>query len=188
MKVRTKSNQFDSNLEPIMVQFEEGEEINFSDENSNHIIKYPNDMSVDDAIQLLNSEESSIDWKSKYQYLAAEFQNYKRRAELDKQNLINSAKKSTLEKVLEIENDISVAIKNLDEVGRSYLNPISNKLVSNLNSIGLSKIQTESYDSDLHEVISVVPGDGNEKIVSVVSNGWILDGKVIKHPKIILSK
>lgn len=188
MKVRVKNNQFDSNLEPIMVQFEEGEEISFSDNNSNFFIKCPDNMSSEEALDTLNSEESSIDWKTKYQYLAAEFQNYKRRAELDKQNLVNSTKKSTLEKVLEIENDISVAIQNLDEVGRGYLNPISNKLISNLNSIGLSKIQTESYDSDIHEVISVVPGDSNEKIVSVVSNGWILDGKVIKHPKIILSK
>jgi molecular chaperone GrpE len=188
MKVKVKGSEFNSESEPIMVQFEEGEEINFSGEDSNYFIKRPSNITYQEAINIINSEELNIDWKSKYQYLAADFQNYKKRAELDKQNIINSTKKSTLEKVLEIENDISVAIQNLDEVGRGYLNPISNKLISNLNSIGLSKIQTESYDSDIHEVISVVPGDGNEKIVSVVSNGWILDGKVIKHPKIILSK
>ena len=64
---------------------------------------------------------------------------------------------------------------------------IIDKLSSFLNSKGFEEVQTERYDEDLHEVISVLE-TGSEGIVDVVTKGWKLNGKVIKYPKVIISK
>ena len=64
---------------------------------------------------------------------------------------------------------------------------ITDKLSSFLKSKGFEEVQTETYDEDLHEVISVVT-TGKEEIVDVVSKGWKLNGQVVKYPKVILSK
>jgi molecular chaperone GrpE (heat shock protein) len=45
------------------------------------------------------------------------------------------------------------------------------KLEKFLNNQGVESIQTETYDSDLHEVISVLD-IGEESIIDVVSNGY----------------
>jgi len=67
------------------------------------------------------------------------------------------------------------------------LNIILSKVTNFLKSQGIEEIQTEKYDSDLHEVISVIE-TGEEKIVDVVSKGYTIDGKPFRYPKIVLSK
>ena len=52
---------------------------------------------------------------------------------------------------------------------------------------GIEAIQTENYDEDLHEVISVVE-TGEKKILDVVSKGYSINGNPFRYPKIILSK
>lgn len=192
MKLKAKGIEIDTNLDPVSVEFDSFEEFELFvkefDSNNTITIKYPENIDKKEALSIINSEEFNVDWKSKFYYLSAEFQNYKKRSESEKSDTINSTKIKTLDKILDIENDISVAIQNLDEVGKNYLKPISEKLESGLKSMGLNKIQTEKYDIDLHEVVSVITGNGEEKIVNVISNGWTLDGKVFKHPKVILSK
>jgi molecular chaperone GrpE len=193
MIIKAKGKEINTNLEPISIEFDSSEEFELFvgdiDKKNNTIIKFPESMSSEEAQSIINSEEFNVDWKSKFYYLSAEYQNYKKRIETEKETISKNTKTKTIEKILEIENDISVAIQNLDDVGKKYLEPIFNKLNSNLNSMGLVKIQTDKYDSDIHEVISILPNsEGEEKIVSVVSNGWMLDNFVIKYPKIILSK
>ena len=64
---------------------------------------------------------------------------------------------------------------------------ILNKVHTFLKSQGIEEIQTESYDSDLHEVVSVLE-TGEEKVIDVVSKGYSINGKPFRYPKIILSK
>jgi molecular chaperone GrpE len=61
------------------------------------------------------------------------------------------------------------------------------KMTKILKSNGVETIQTDEYDSDIHEVIQVIE-TGEEKIHDVVSKGYKLGDKVIKYPKIVLSK
>ena len=48
-------------------------------------------------------------------------------------------------------------------------------------------MKTETYDSDLHEVVSMLE-TGEEKIIDVVSKGYSINGKPFRYPKVILSK
>ena len=94
----------------------------------------------------------------------------------------------TLQSVLEIDNDLHLAQKVLkDPKATDAVKVITDKLSSFLKSKGFEEVQTDIYDEDLHEVISVVT-TGQESIVDVVSKGWKLNGHVVKYPKVILSK
>jgi len=91
---------------------------------------------------------------------------------------------SVLEDILDLENDISIASKNINDEG---INLIITKLKNFLKSQGLEEVQTDSYDEDVHEVISVME-TGDQGIIDVISKGWTLNGKIVKYPKVIISK
>lgn len=124
----------------------------------------------------------------KYIRLAAEFENFKRRVQKEKEELVTSTKVKTLTALLDMDNDFNhakKAIKNPDVI--DGINVIHSKLSRFLSSQGIDEIQVEEYDEDLHEVISIVPGD-TTKIIDVVSKGYTLNGKPFRYPKIVLQK
>lgn len=124
----------------------------------------------------------------KYIRLAAEFENFKRRVQKEKEELVTATKVRTLTALLDMDNDFNhakKAIKNPDAI--EGINVIHSKLTTFLSSQGISEIQVEEYDEDLHEVISVLPGN-ETKIIDVVSKGYTLNGKPFRYPKIVLQK
>jgi molecular chaperone GrpE len=120
----------------------------------------------------------------KYVRLYAEFENYKKRTQKEKEDIKNFTKLETLAVILDVDNDLFIASNKVKNEG---VNLILSKLDKFLKSQGIESIQNEKYDADVHEVISVVE-TGKEGIVEVVSKGYKLNGNVIRHPKVILSK
>ena len=79
-------------------------------------------------------------------------------------------------------------LKNIkDDSAREGVQLIANKIETFLKSHKIEIIQTETYDRDLHEVISILP-IGESKVIDVVSKGYTLDGKPFRYPKIILGE
>lgn len=135
-----------------------------------------------------NLNAKFIESEDKYLRLAADFENYKKRVQKEKEDLITNTKVKMLSSLLDMDNDISIAIKSIkNEEARDGISLIANKLDTFLRNQGIEAIQTESYDSDLHEVISVMD-IGEEKIIDVVSKGYKLNDKPFRYPKIILGK
>ncbi len=116
--------------------------------------------------------------------LVAEFDNYKKRVSKEKEDIANNTKIKMLTSILDMDNDISIALKNTKDEGVKL---IASKLSNFLKSNGIEEIQTEIYDEDLHEVISILPGETN-KIIDVVTKGYTLNGKPFRYPKIVISK
>lgn len=126
--------------------------------------------------------------QNKYLLLYADFDNYKRRVVKEKEELVTNTKVKTLTSILDMDNDLTYAIKSVkSDEAKSGLELISNKLESYLKSQGIEPIQTSTYDEDLHEVIQVME-IGEKKIIDVVSKGYSLNGKPFRYPKIILGK
>lgn len=126
--------------------------------------------------------------QNKYLLLYADFDNYKRRVVKEKEELVTNTKVKTLTSILDMDNDLTYAIKSVkSDEAKSGLELISNKLESYLKSQGIETIQTSEYDEDLHEVIQVME-IGEKKIIDVVSKGYSLNGKPFRYPKIILGK
>lgn len=124
--------------------------------------------------------------EKKYLLLYADFENYKKRVQKDKEELVSNIKVKMLQSILDMDNDLAFAIKSSSEVSEG-MSLILSKLETFLKSQGIETIQTETYDEDLHEVISIIPSD-ETKVVDVVGKGYTLNGKPFRYPKIILGK
>lgn len=146
-------------------------------------------MEVEDSqVNEVSLEEKFTKLEDKYTRLLAEFENYKKRVQREKDDIKNNTKISMISSILDMDNDISIAIKNIkDEITKEGVQLIANKLESFLKGQGIEAIQTEKYDEDLHEVISVVE-TGESKVLDVISKGYTLNGNPFRHPKIVLSK
>lgn len=133
-------------------------------------------------------EEQLKEANDKYMLLYADFENYKRRTQKEKEELKSSTKISMITSILDMDSEIELAIKNIkDEVAKEGVSLIAGKVQKFLKSHGIETIQTEEYDEDLHEVISVLE-IGERKILDVASKGYTLNGKPFRFPKIILGK
>lgn len=123
----------------------------------------------------------------KYLRLVAEFENYKKRINKEKEDLTIKTKLDTLNMVLELNDELNISLKSLDQNTLFNIDPILSKFKSLLDKIELKEIQTITYDDSIHEVISVLPGD-ETKIIDVLSKGYTLNDRVVRYPKVIITK
>lgn len=133
-----------------------------------------------EEVELIKKSEND-----KYLLLAADFENYKRRISKEKDDIKLNTKTMMLTAILDLDSDLSIAVKSSKDTEGMKL--IMSKLEKFLNNQGVESIQTETYDEDLHEVISVMEV-GEEKIIDVVSKGYKINGKPFRFPKVIIGK
>lgn len=133
-----------------------------------------------------NTESPSEDWKKAYTRLAADFDNFRKRSLKEREDLISRTKVAMLEPIMDMDSDISLAVESTkDEQAKQGMKLIINKLGKFLSTHGIEPIQTEKYDHEKHEVISVM-NDGGTDIHAVISKGYTLGDKIIRFPKVIL--
>lgn len=137
--------------------------------------------------QLEESELKLAGVEKKYMLLYADFENYKKRALKEREDLITNTKVKMLQSILDMDNDIFYALKSGLDSENVGIKLIAQKLDNFLVSQGVETIQTQTYDQDLHEVISVIEGD-KKGIIEVASKGYLIGGKPFRYPKIILGK
>lgn len=134
------------------------------------------------------TKELLLESEEKYLRLYSDFENYKRRTLKEKEDLVSKTKTEMLSSILDIDNDITIAIKNInDEETRYGVTLILKKIEMFLKNNDIESIQTDVYDKDLHDVVSIIEL-GYPKIVDVITKGYTLNGKPIRFPKIILGK
>lgn len=119
----------------------------------------------------------------KHLRLLAEFENFKKRNNKEKSELIKYASENIITDILPVIDDLERAIKN--DVG---IELIYNNFINILKRNNVEKIDTLGYfDVDLHEAIATTIGEPN-KIIECVQNGYTLNEKVIRHAKVIVGK
>lgn len=135
----------------------------------------------------IESPVETTDWKDMYLRLSADMDNLRKRIFKEKEELVIKTKTSMIEPLLDIDSDIAIASKHSEDEGVKL---IVSKLEKFLSTQGIQTIQTDSYDENLHEVISVIETDSCKTncILDVVSKGYMIGDKIIRHPKIILTK
>lgn len=188
MIVKVRNASINSKEEPIQLIFEndlEKEKISFI---GDRIVYHPENMDEKEAEDFLKNENGDIEYKEKWLRAMAEIENYKKRSAREKEDLKDQIKLETLNSIIEIENDLSIAISSLSETQSEGVKIIKDKLNLNLKKLGLTEVDTTEYNPDTHEVISIFETGKGEKIINVVSKGWIYNNKIIKYPKVVLEK
>jgi len=126
----------------------------------------------------------------KYTRLYAEYDNYRKRSAKEKVDMIKFAGEETILSFLPIVDDMERALAHHKEGEfKEGLELIYQKMVKILTAKGIQPMgaKGEAFDPELHEAITNMPAEGMKgKIVEVVEKGYTLNGKVIRHAKVVV--
>ena len=149
-----------------------------------------------DEINELKEQLASL--QDKYLRQIAEFDNYRKRILKEKSELILNGGEKVISSLLPVLDDFERALINIKKGGDETTllqgtELIYQKLLSTLESQGLSKIKTEKEDfnTDFHEAVAMVPVDDESmkgKVVDCVQTGYTLNNKVIRHSKVVVGQ
>jgi molecular chaperone GrpE len=121
-----------------------------------------------------------------WQRAVAEFQNYKKRIDRDRESDKAVMKGDLLKRVLPVLDDLERALQNRPggDAWANGIELIQRKLQSILESEGLKRIEAVGtpFDPNFHEAISYEPADGLESgyVIGVVQNGYMLGDYVVR--------
>lgn len=132
--------------------------------------------------------------RDKYVRLYADFDNFRKRTDKEKVNIINTASKDIIKELLPVIDDFERALKALDKdtsPAKEGMQLIYNKLVSNLAAKGLKPLEAvgRDFDVELHEAITEIPAPTPEmagKVIDEVEKGYYLNGKLIRFAKVVV--
>ncbi len=143
-----------------------------------------------------SSEEQIAALNDKYLRLYSEFDNYRKRTNKEKIELISTASAGVLKEMLSVMDDFERAIANNENsedlsAVKDGFKLIHHKLRNILEAKGLKQMEAkhQAFDSDLHEAIANVPAPSEDlkgKIIDDVEKGYYLNDKVIRFAKVVV--
>ena len=136
--------------------------------------------------------------KKEYMYLMAEFENFRKRTMKEKAELIKNGGEKVLKGFLPVLDDFERGLKASGDGSDPKailegMELIYTKLKSFLEQNGVKEIDPadDSFDTERHEAISVVPvpdEDKKGKILDTVQKGYTLNDKVLRHAKVVVGQ
>ena len=155
--------------------------------------------SKEDELAKLNEnlekkDEEIVELKSHIQRLQADFDNFRKQNDKQRQDLINYANEGLIVKFLDVYEDMERALENStnEEELREGLELIYSKMKTTLEKEGVEEIPAvgEKFDPFKHEALLTVdsPDHENNEIVDELMKGYTLKEKVIKYSKVRVCK
>ena len=128
-------------------------------------------------------EQESKEYINKLQRLQAEFENYQKRTEIEKQELIKYSKQDIILNLLEILDNFERAEEELSEGTKLIYKQLKNILEKE----NVKQIKEDYFNPEKHEVISTEEGEEN-KILEEFQKGYTLHNKTIRTSKVKVGK
>lgn len=132
----------------------------------------------------------------RYLRLYSEFDNYRKRTNKDKLELIKNASEEMIKSLLPVVDDFERAIKiasnsESDAITEGVL-LIYSKLMTLLKQKGVSAIESigKPFDTDFHEAITNVPASHESEkglVIDEVEKGYLLNDKIIRYAKVVVA-
>ena len=145
-----------------------------------------------------SAEDRYKELNEKYIRIHAEFDNYRKRSNKEKIDLISTAGEGIIKDLLPIIDDFERAIDNNVKVEdielvREGFVLIFNKFKGILESKGLKPMDSpgDAFDVDIHEAISNIPAPKKKlkgKVIEAVEKGYYLNNKVIRFAKVVVGQ
>lgn len=144
--------------------------------------------------QLKAERERAESYYASWQRSAADFQNYKRRVEQEREDVARLASAAFVINILPILDDLERALQSVDAklAGLTWVDGIRliyRKFQNVLEMSGVTEIEADGkpFDPNLHEAVMYAEGEEG-KVVSVVQKGYTLGGRVIRPAMVIVGK
>lgn len=148
----------------------------------------------EDAEEKLKQELGEM--KDRHVRKIAEFENYKRRVEVEQQNLLKYSGEMLIRKLLPVVDDFERSLAHIDgakdpEAVKKGVTMIYEKLMRTFKEIGVEKIDSvgKPFDVDFHEAIMKQPSADAEPmtVLQEVETGYLYKDKVLRHSKVVVA-
>jgi len=129
-------------------------------------------------------------------YLAAEFDNYRKRVGREKETLVSFGNERLLRAILPFLDNLERAMSQAGASGLSEgllagVRLTHDQFLSELRKFGLEQISAEGerFDPNLHEAIAQVPWEGKPEgtVLSEASKGYLLNGRLLRPAQVTVA-
>ena len=151
---------------------------------------------LEKEIEQLKADKAELN--DRFLRLFSEFDNYKKRVNKEKLDLLSTASEKVLVSLLPVIDDFERAIaanekaENIDSIKEGF-NLIYNKLLQMMKRFDVEEIQAkgEEFNTDFHEAVTHFPAQKEEdkgKVIDVTEKGYKLKDKVIRYAKVVVGQ
>ncbi|MBR3962636.1 MAG: nucleotide exchange factor GrpE [Oscillospiraceae bacterium] len=143
--------------------------------------------------ELENLQKAKDELYDKYLRTLAEYDNFRKRSQREKDAIYSDATVDTVKKLLPVLDNFERALNYecKDEEFKKGIALIQNTLVEVFDNIGVTEIPSldEQFDPNLHEAVMHIdnPAYGENIVTDVYRKGYMLGDKVIRHTMVIVA-
>ena len=148
--------------------------------------KKPEDAKQQEASEFEKAQQALAQEHDSYLRLAAEYDNYRKRSQKEKENAWATAKAETIKELLPVYDNLERALKQetCDEAYAKGVQMTMTQLKTVLEKLGVEEIpaQGQPFDPNLHNAVMHVEDEekGESEIVEVFQQGFRIGDKVIR--------
>ena len=144
-----------------------------------------------EKMETKKKDKSSADAKvaeltADLQRMRADFENFRKQVELQKENERKVTKFATVHKILPLLDDLDRAIASYEE-----LKPLEKSLTKTLADLNLAKVESAEgveFNPDVHDAV-MVEGDGEKEVIAeTLRPGYYYEGEVLRPAMVKVRK
>ena len=142
----------------------------------------------EDKLQEMGAKLAALN--DKYVRLYSEYENYRKRTNQEKADLLLNGSREMMKAILPVVDDFERALVATDNDEGVKL--IYSKLMKILEQKGLKamEVKGEKFDEALHEAVTQIPAsepDQKGLVIDVVEKGYYLNDKVLRYAKVVVA-
>ena len=142
--------------------------------------------------ELIELKNKLQEYENDLKRIQAEFENFQKRTEKEKDELLKYASHKLVVKLINIKENLDRALENThnnDELlnGIKLIKKEFDKILEE-EEVSYIEVLNKKHDPFVHEVIEKIISDEDEgKIIEEIQKGYYYKDKIIKHPKVKIS-
>lgn len=138
--------------------------------------------SLNEIIKGLEAEKAETN--DKYLRVLAEYDNFRKRTQKEREALYQDAYIDAISALLPIVDNVEMALKfTVDENDKKGIEMIVSAVHQTLEKMGVSEVETKTFDPSLHNAVMHVDDEslGEGEIVEVFQKGYTRGDRVIRY-------
>ena len=179
---------------------EQEKEILEEEVNTEETVETTVEEAVEDAVEELDAAQLKVELdelNQRFLRTAADFENYKRRTALEKDDLLKYSNAKIIGEILPVLDNFQLALKTTSDNKEVQnvvkgVDMIYRQLLQVLEQAGMSKIEAvgHTFDPNLHEAIMQVDDDSvpEDTVVEELRAGYMLKERVIRPSMVKVSR
>lgn len=193
-----KAPRKDVNAEVNEAQQPEIEDVNVEYVEGEPVEEGESDAAATLAQELESTQAELEKEKKEYKFLLADFDNFRKRVQKEKAELLRNGAEKAMAGLLPIIDDFERGLEATRTVGdaeavREGMELIYNKFVKYLEQNGVKSMESTGadFDADIHEAIATIPApspDLKGKVIDTTQKGYMINDKVLRHAKVVVGE